>query len=376
MDLFLEKSSTLEEFDSRKRFKSFPNPTQTSCLELLTQKMYLRSSLTFRGTKNVTYNIKLSRESAELLEQRIEAKTPLLADTLIDDGVYAWLLCDFGDIATQKIYTKKILTLSEIGSKHSDIVKDICNGKTGVPPENVYVYFGGEIIKEGSHLRINFLSGTYSAGNVDSENFGKQFAEDLVTLFREKFEHLAPDLEATKFSFITKESINKTKTIESILFEEFSGIDVVIYKYDDSEKQRIFNKLPPQANARYEQTIKNIHRRYIAPLKNKEEKDKITKKVSFLTDDELEEYNQQGLFNEATINRYKTEREKTNTDLKPLTDEELERYRIDLSDFSPESELKSTAGGKKYKRKSRKSRKSRKYKRKSRKYKRKSRKYK
>jgi hypothetical protein len=123
-----------------------------------------------------------------------------------EDGIYTWLLCDFGDIRTMQIFVKPTINISEIGTKHSNILKDICSNKhiasqssqssqlSQLPtPKIIRVYFGGELSKttdrntehtEHITYKLNFLSGTYSEGVINPLDVPPEVETEIERIFR------------------------------------------------------------------------------------------------------------------------------------------------------------------------------------------------
>ena len=158
-----------------------------------------------------------------------------------EDGIYTWILCDFGDENEKQFFVKKVMDITEIGTKHTDILKDICNNKsqTNKTEDNSYpfndnsiirVYCGGELSKSTQDLpaleykdtrkrkrnkthkklstknnskksykselpvedknekisvryEINFMSGSYSENKVDPVNFSCEIEDELKEIF-------------------------------------------------------------------------------------------------------------------------------------------------------------------------------------------------
>jgi hypothetical protein len=113
--------------------------------------------------------------------------------------VYTWLLFDFGDERSKQIVVKQNINVTELATKHTDILKDICLNKqrtderrqAPLPLEStIRVYFGGELSKstdartERVQYIVNFLSGTYSSEQVNSVDFSPAIEEELKQMFR------------------------------------------------------------------------------------------------------------------------------------------------------------------------------------------------
>jgi hypothetical protein len=128
---------------------------------------------------------------------QLDKVTPALAHDEIlgdDDGIYTWLLFDRGEGSPKEIVSKKTLDITEINTKHTNILQDICSGRDtlgSVKSNVIRVYFGGEMkketFKEKIVFSINFSSGSYSLNQIDPINFSLEIEKELTELILKQF---------------------------------------------------------------------------------------------------------------------------------------------------------------------------------------------
>jgi len=176
---------------------NFPEPIRLTCAEI--SSTGLGNTLEFiRGDYN--YVVRLPVGSS-INREYIDKISPLLTLWELpgaEDGVYTWLLFDFGDESSKQIAVKQNINVTELATKHADILKDICLNKqqtderrqAPLPLETaIRVYFGGELSKSIDartgrvQYIINFLSGTYSSEQINSVDFSPAIEEELKRMF-------------------------------------------------------------------------------------------------------------------------------------------------------------------------------------------------
>ena len=175
---------------------NFPEPIRLTCAEI--SSTGVGNTLEFiRGDYKYIVRVPVG---SSINREYIDKISPLLALWELpgaEDGVYTWLLFDFGDERSKQIVVKQNINVTELATKHTDILKDICLNKQhtdkrrGAPLETtIRVYFGGELSKstdartERVQYIVNFLSGTYSSEQVNSVDFSPAIEEELKQMFR------------------------------------------------------------------------------------------------------------------------------------------------------------------------------------------------
>jgi len=172
----------------------FPEPIPLTCESIHATNINYKLEF-LKGTSR--YIVRLPTD-APINRTHLDKIIPLLHLNEIDgslDGVYTWILIDFGEGTPKQILVKQTINITEIGTKHSDILKDICLNKQDIDsvpmsPDNIIrVYFAGELSKTTNqstgHItyNVNLLSGSYSDGQIDPENFSVSFEEELKNMF-------------------------------------------------------------------------------------------------------------------------------------------------------------------------------------------------
>ena len=175
---------------------NFPEPIRLTCAEISSRGV--GNTLEFiRGDYKYIVHVPLG---SSINREYIDKISPLLALWELpgaEDGVYTWLLFDFGDERSKQIVVKQNINVTELATKHTDILKDICLNKQRtderrlLPLEStIRVYFGGELSKSTDartgrvQYIVNFLSGTYSSEQVNSVDFSPAIEEELKQMFR------------------------------------------------------------------------------------------------------------------------------------------------------------------------------------------------
>lgn len=174
---------------------NFPEPIRLTCAEI--SSTGVGNTLEFiRGDYKYIVRVPLG---SSINREYIDKISPLLALWELpgaENGVYTWLLFDFGDEHSKQIVVKQNINVTELATKHTDILKDICLNKQytdkrrGALLETIIrVYFGGELSKSidartgGVQYIINFLSGTYSSEQINSVDFSPAIEEELKDMF-------------------------------------------------------------------------------------------------------------------------------------------------------------------------------------------------
>jgi hypothetical protein len=149
-------------------------------------------------------------EAATFNDRHVEKITSSLTLSEIDgaeDGIFTWLLFDFGPENPKHVIVKQIINITEIRTKHIDILKDVCLGYHSVdrnPMDSksiIRIYFGGELQKiteqikgkEGKEAKersiphitynVNFLSGSFSVDQIDPTTFSREIEKELKDIF-------------------------------------------------------------------------------------------------------------------------------------------------------------------------------------------------
>ena len=107
---------------------AFPEPIRLTCAEI--SSAGVGNTLEFiKGDYN--YIVRLPVGSS-INRDYIDKISPLLTLWELPGaelGVYTWLLFDLGDAISKQIVVKKNINVTEIATKHTDILKDICLNK-------------------------------------------------------------------------------------------------------------------------------------------------------------------------------------------------------------------------------------------------------
>ena len=176
---------------------NFPEPIRLTCAEI--SSAGVGNTLEFiRGDYQYIVRVPVG---SSINREYIDKISPLLALWELPGaelGVYTWLLLDFGDESSKQIVVKQNINVTELATKHTDILKDICLNKqhtdkrrqAPLPLETtIRVYFGGELSKSIDartgrvQYIINFLSGTYSSEQINSVDFSPAIEEELKRMF-------------------------------------------------------------------------------------------------------------------------------------------------------------------------------------------------
>jgi len=229
---------------------SFPNPVLHTCGEI-------KALNRFAGQRHFSKDdFKYYVDAKDVTLKTIDEDTaPLTLDELSgsDDDVYTWLLVDFGTEESKQIFVKRAINITELGTKHANILIDICEGKHMVDSDLhshsdntvIRVYFGGELIKLTStdstgtvstvNYTINFLSGSYSSEGeqVVLSEITDSFIDELKPIFGSPLAPATISISTGKNTFIqASDSIDK---FEADL-KKLSSHGVKTYKFDMKDK--------------------------------------------------------------------------------------------------------------------------------------------
>ena len=291
----------------------FVKPTQYNCRDILSSSINYKLTIAKNEFK---YIVRLP-ESLNI--SYLDKISPLLQLYELDgseDGIYTWILCDFGVINSRQIFVKQNINITEIATKHTDILKDICLNKHSIEPVSssdpaslthdmiIRVYFGGELSKKTErntgHItyNLNFLSGTYSQDTIDPLHFPDQVAYELKKIF--EIGICDNDVEC-----LSKHTINILRTNDTMItsndtienFEEkildtYGNSGAKIYKFDKRiETDMLDLRRTYSPISTYKSRLQMLDRQF--PVKNENyyaQLDNLNKYYKPIDDDELEKY--------------------------------------------------------------------------------------
>ena len=259
---------------------SFITPTEYTCKDIDLIDINYRLNF-LKGPFRYIIRIPNSEEETFNWEHLDKITTVLQLHELdgYPDGIYTWILCDFGDISTRQFFVKKNINISEIGTKHSNILKDICLNKhiidrsSSPNPLSVRVYFAGELSKNtnSGHITydLNFLSGSYSEYIIDPVNFPIQLEDQLKSMFGEGL--CGDDIDC-----LSNHTINISRTTDTIiklgnepvekfeykLLEAYGYPGAKIYKFDTRIEKHVedIKRMDPYAKLKYKFGLEMLDR--------------------------------------------------------------------------------------------------------------------
>ena len=229
-----------------------------------------------------------------------------------EDGIYTWILID--DRGIKKFYFKQNLDVTELGTKHTDMLKEICktnieNGSATLESV-ISVYFAGELKKSTKRsgritYDLNFLSGSYSEGRIHPTEFSERCENQLKTIFKAGL--------CERGDCENESTINILRTTETMIklhdsHEKFEHIMKIIY-------------IPLGVNV-YKFANKKLYNR------SKNLCDSIYKAKLQLLEQKIKKFKQLKFTEEQLSEIYEKDIQELNEYFKPLTEEELEEYRI------------------------------------------------
>ena len=248
-------------------------------------------------------------DAKKVTQVGVDKITPLLNLYEIggsEPGIYTWLLVDFGEGTKKQIFVKKSINITEIMTKHTNILSDLFDGKQFIEPtplasgSEIRVYFGGELKKsvseEIAYYTINFLSGTFSGETIDSSSFPKPvqgsnaksgsgdmldltkitnpntkaICEEFLVLFKNELRTddivgFAKDQTATLLSSSLFKGTSNTNGVLSELNSEImelpnnvEGVKVYKFNLQDREEEKLFHNTKPLQKALYQATIRDL----------------------------------------------------------------------------------------------------------------------
>ena len=323
---------------------NFPEPIRLTCAEI--SSTGVGNTLEFiRGDYKYIVRVPVG---SSINREYIDKISPLLALWELpgaEDGVYTWLLFDFGDERSKQIVVKQNINVTELATKHTDILKDICLNKQhtdkrrGAPLETtIRVYFGGELSKSTDAITgrvqyiINFLSGTYSSEQVNSVDFSSAIEEELKDMFQigicngnAQCPPIDIDIARTTQTLIRANMGNDREFDNSM--REYNVAGTSIYRFDKNDRNSS-NRASVLAPAKYDVKREILDRTYKAIRKSTDGDD------------------------------YKRDLAKLDAEWKPFTQTDLEQFRMRLGGRKSRKTRKRRRPRKR--RRSRKSRRSRK----------------
>ena len=270
----------------------FPEPISMTCQEINKSKVAYNVEIV---KNNIYYFIELPssnlRESSHL--DKISYVLTLEELSGAEDGIYNWLLIDKG--SGLEIIVKPNINYSEVQTKHNDILKDICHGNVDLrdselaPNTEIRIFFGGELKKEGNNYSINFLSGTYSLGQVDPESFSTEFEQEITEIFKSgmKGEGTFNILRTNRSFIVNNQSPENVNSFEQTLFE-YTLAGAKIYKLP----KNLRNRVGELAESRYESQLASLNqsKKYHTDESYQRALEELNSKSKPLTEEELRPY--------------------------------------------------------------------------------------
>ena len=181
----------------------------------------------------------------------------------IDDGVYTWIICNDKRSAAEDepfLYLTRVQNIHEIGTKHVNIVNAKClNGD---------ITYAGELIKKGTTLRINLLSGTYMLDKLNGSNIPNDIKNEIHNIFQTIIDRECPSviqkitIEDTTQSYI---GTDMKMTIGDLIEKHVYGFEVYKfanmetvkkYKRAETELVKLKTRLPMYEKMKNESLIK------------------------------------------------------------------------------------------------------------------------
>ena len=285
-------------------FEPFPVPTEIDCNDIAKENPSYKLDFQIPPYK---YIVSIPTE----IDQRFLNKitTPLTLDELngSEDGVYTWILFDYGIGTEKEIIVKKNINITEISTKHLDILKGVCVNEHKTTndlshPSMLRVYVGGELSKttnfeNRSIYNINLLSGTYSVDKIDAEHFSSDFELRLKDIFIKGLhnkDNTDVNIERTTNTMI---KIKDMESFEQQMLDTYGVAGVKIYKFG-REHNALFIRSLPYASSTYKTQLAILDRVYPVPAKRtekddeqyKEAKEKLFQKYGPLTKTELSQF--------------------------------------------------------------------------------------
>ena len=273
---------------------SFPPPVIYSCNELITPgfQEFVRGKFKY---------IIIQKNTNAIDRVSIDKETPLLLAFDLpgaENGIYAWVLFDTGDGTEKQIGFKKTLNATEVMTKHTNIIEDLCLNKDstdhsirGSKRESIRVFFGGELYKsENDVYIINLLSGTYSYGRVDSAGFSAKFETELIVLFDKLLDsEVQPKIiiDRSNTTYITGDMGNEAEFKASLYTLIVAGVK--IYEFPKDSKD--FNRASLSFGAKYLAQVAVLGaRKDRGHITTEQYADQLAALIKPLSDEELSRY--------------------------------------------------------------------------------------
>lgn len=179
------------------------------------------------------YHFVMSEEKQKSLRKKI----PIIRNNGIQtasDGVYTWFI--FTDKRGERQFVaKKVLTIQEISTKHTNILSDILE-------ELETIHYAGEFIKNGDVIEINFLSGTYMAPSFEnlSANDIIEIKNEAVKFLNQKYKRTLVFKEQNPVeTMITSTNIMYTRENMKLLLDN----GAIIKRFDTKSFCRKYNNI-------------------------------------------------------------------------------------------------------------------------------------
>jgi hypothetical protein len=164
------------------------------------------------GTKSINTDLAKVQELLRLFP-RLDSSELLKAN----DGIYCWLLYSIEGSDAIKFVCTEVVSPYEIGTRHQSLAY---NNRVGV----YKIYGGGELIKTGSSIQFNLLSGTYSKP-ILQYNFNKSKTNAIIDGFKAFF----PD---AKYDSSKDSYIHKVETVSNELLEIYKKYGYTVRLFD------------------------------------------------------------------------------------------------------------------------------------------------
>lgn len=249
-------------------------PLPVTCKDILSQGV----GYTLQFTKDgYSYLVKMPAAAADFNDKYVEKITSSLTLSEIDgaeDGIFTWLLFDFGPGTPKQVIVKQNINVTEIRTKHIDILKDVCLGKhladpVQMDPESIIrIYFGGELKKITNNPKItyevNFLSGSYSVGQIDPMGFSDKNAEELKNIFMTGICSQDPGCRSNREIKILQSNetmiLKRPQTIDEfdrIMIDTYGNAGASIYKFGPDDKE-LYKRSIPLFSITYEAKLQQL----------------------------------------------------------------------------------------------------------------------
>jgi len=311
--------------------EAFINPISITCEEILSQSV----GYTLQFTKReYSYLVEMPAAADNFNDRHVEKITSALTLSEIDgaeDGIFTWLLFDFGPGTLKQVIVKQIINITEIRTKHIDILKDVCVGYHSVdrnPMDSqsiIRIYFGGELQKITEQIKgkqgkerkeekeksfphitynVNFLSGSFSVDQIDPTTFSREIEEELKDIFITgicsqdqvcRSNHLINILR-TNQTMISRPS-ESIEDFDRVMLDSYGRAGASIYKFGpDPESIEMYKRSKPIFRVTYnvrlqqlEQLRKSLEKMRV-PMDERTYQDKLDEIMKPTTDEEISRF--------------------------------------------------------------------------------------